>query len=79
MGPRSKVTSLPEFDIDVQACHGVCVYVSGSREERDKEKGSRDFLNTAKFVVSVQEDETMIVKEFILIRMIGKNTRWNVF
>lgn len=57
----------------------VCVYVSGSREERDKEKGSRDFLNTAKFVVSVQEDETLIVKEFILIRMIGKNTRWNVF
>lgn len=46
-----------------------CVlYVSGSREERDKEKGSRDFLNTAKFVVSVQEDETVIVKEFILIK-----------
>lgn len=25
-------------------------------------------MNTAKFVVSVQEDETVIVKEFILIK-----------
>lgn len=51
---QDQVYKLPEFDIDVQGCHGVCVrYVSWSRE-RERERAAVTFWSTAKFVVNME-------------------------